>query len=404
MEFLPPSGVQAMLLYAVIGLVLLLQALRWRQLPLRLFLPFIVFSVAVLRTQRLILPFAIVAMPYLAHLLSESAALRRVFSHRKTVILLPLTWAILYLLVIRPDPLYRPGVGVYEGFHPKKVFELMLERVPRQNIYNDMRFGGGMLWWVYPEFKPFIDGRCEAYSLEFWRDEWQPVSLGEAGWRSTFVDYDVHGALLPVRASEPDDALSVQLFRDPAWALVAFTDQCMFFLERNPVNDALIAELEYTLFWPGELRLDAITPANAGQAVAQASRAVAFDPKGLVSRTSLARAFTVAKNFEQAIPVLGALIDEGFAQDNHWGDYAYCLFMAGRIDDADAVLSLMIKREMSAGLPFYLKHFVLLKRGDGPGARAMLEKALLVSPGNPQYTKALQSLGPTGPTRQNPSP
>ncbi|NOY80565.1 MAG: hypothetical protein GXP31_06125 [Kiritimatiellaeota bacterium] len=233
-EFLPPSGGQAVFFYCFVGATLLLQFLVRRRVRLKLFLPFLVFAFGAARTQRVLLPFVVLAVPCMADLAARAAPVRRVLAWRSVGLwLLPALWFGLYVGTVRSDKVLQPGIGVYRGFYPLEIFDFMRAEVPRQHVYNDMRYGGGMLWWLYPDFRPFIDGRFEAYSLEFWRDVYGPVSRGQSLWPDVFRKYNIHGALLAVVNETEANSLGRQLYASPAWALVAFDDRTLLFLERT---------------------------------------------------------------------------------------------------------------------------------------------------------------------------
>ena len=404
MEFHPPAGGTTAWLYAWLGLTVLFQAWHWRRLRLGLLIPALVFGVLALRTQRAVLMFVVTATPLLAALLADTFGERRPeLSRRISVLALPLVWLALTLGPVRHDPTYRYGVGVYSGYHPRPLFTFMREHVPRQRIYNDMRYGGGLLLWLYPDFRPFIDGRCEAYSLEFWRDVYVPVSLGEASWKPVFERYDIHGALVPLPVDPATLGLAPVLLAHPEWVLVAFDDRTMFFLERTEQNAAAIERLEFHLLQPGDWNLANVTPETAVQAVAEAERAVALAPNGIFSQTALAKATMLARQYDRACELWRTLTAGGRAGPNYWRDYGYCLFMARRYDEAGEVYAHMIKKDLAPAFAWYMRHSLALRVGDKRAAAQALDYALELAPAEPIYRAAKQALAAGAPAATDPA-
>ncbi len=390
LEFLPPSGGQAVFLYCFVGVTLLLQLLARRRIKLSLFLPFLVFAFGAARTQRVLLPFVILAVPCVADLAARAGSVRRALAWRSVgVWLLPVVWVGLYAGTVRPDRVLQPGIGVYRGFYPLGIFDFMRAEVPRQHVYNDMRYGGGMLWWLYPDFRPFIDGRFEAYSLEFWRDVYGPVSRGRPLWRDVFRRYRVHGALLAVVNESGANSLGRQLHTSPAWALVAFDDRTMLFLERTEENRPVIERSEFKLLWPGDLGLAAVTHGNWEAAVQEARRALELAPESVLARTALARSWMLGGRFGQAADAYGEIVRRRAGGPNHWRDYGYCLYQAGRYDEAAKVFRRLIRRNVHPGFAAYMLHYIEVRGGDLASAARHLRLAVEKEPQNREYRSTL---------------
>jgi len=221
-EYQSPTWTFAKLFYLSLAALLVLQAFTWRSLRLRFLLPTVVFAYLACSSQRSVLAYSIVALPYAALLIShlpEIGRLRRI--KRLQPLLFPVAWAGTVLLVVLPNQWFQFGTGLYAPYYPMEMIRFIDKEVPPQNMFHSMRYAGGMLWWLYPRFRPFLDGRGDAYTPEFWQKQYFPLLQAEPGWRELLKKYDVHAAWLPIGVTREVSALAKLLFDDPQWALVA---------------------------------------------------------------------------------------------------------------------------------------------------------------------------------------
>ncbi|MBN1558436.1 MAG: tetratricopeptide repeat protein [Lentisphaerae bacterium] len=381
--------------YLSVLVLAVLQGASWRRPRWRLALPALVLAVMSMRSQRCVLFYALAMIPYAAYMLSRLSA-GGLKARTAAVALLPPVWLVAAVFFLR-DPTYRFGVGVYAGYHPEGMFRFMRETVALQNVFNHMRYGAGMLWRLYPDFRPFIDGRCEAYGKAFWRDVYLPAARGEPVWRDVFARYGVTGALLTLRHGPVGGRLARALHADPDWALVAFDDETLLFLKRTEQNAPAIAAHAFRILWPPDRTLAAVTPENAGAARREARRALAAAPGSVKARTALARACLLEGDYAAAAQAYERVI-RGARRTGaaYRRDYGYALFMAGRWREADAVFSAMIRNGDGAGFPFYMRHHAALAADKPDAARTWLEAALEREPDNAVYRAARERLREAG--------
>jgi len=259
------------------------------------------------RSQRCVLFFVVAAIPYAADMLSF---LLQRWKTRWTPIthgVLVAVWVAVTVFVFVPDPTYHFGVGLYERLHPTHIYEFMRREVQPQKLFNEMRYGAGMLWWLYPEFRPFIDGRCEAYPKTFWRDVYCRAAAGEPEWHGIFDDYDVTGALL-YTGRDGNTTLAQSLHASPEWALVAFDDDTALFLKRTDGNAAAIEANEYRLLWPGSGVFQWHGDA-ADEALSEAGRALALYPGNVYAGLVKARGLLVKGEYTAAASAYEALLN-----------------------------------------------------------------------------------------------
>jgi hypothetical protein len=145
---------------------------------------------------------------------------------------------------------------------PVAACERIAVLAPGMRLYNDVQFGGYLIWRFYPERKVFIDGRNELYTKLLPR--LGRIHTGEAPyseWRSLIRDYGIEGAIVkyqptmkgvlypPVRPGDEPvrgyRAWSAFLFPSHEWALVYFDDTALVFMRRGGPGEPWIRSAEY---------------------------------------------------------------------------------------------------------------------------------------------------------------
>jgi hypothetical protein len=159
------------------------------------------------------------------------------------------------------------GAGIASGNEPVAAGDFLERERLGNRLFNDVRFGGYLIWRGYPERRVFIDGRNEIYA------DLMPeifAALGDPGsWKGLLERYGVDAAFLryppalqkviypdggggrPVTAER---AFSSAYFPREEWALVYWDDDAMIFARRGAGNDGLIARLEYRAVHPDDWR------------------------------------------------------------------------------------------------------------------------------------------------------
>jgi len=386
-EYLPPAWATSKLFYLAVATLVVVQLVSWQRVKLRFLVPTLAFGYLACATQRSMLVFLIVAAPHAAFMLDRLATVRGEFLHWAQKTLLAPAWLAL-ALVATQDRTHPFGVGLHPAFYPASVFRFMEAEVPPQRVFNEMRFGGSMLWWLWPRFPPFIDGRGDAYPTEFWRSEYHPVLMAGAEWRALLRKHQTHAVLLPIVTAGEMPGLAKALKADPAWALVAFNESALLFLERTATNQPVVAKHEFRHLWPGDWTFANVTPDSSVPVKAEAQRALGFAPDSVFAQTALARASLVAGEFELAARLLNELTRRPGSGENYWRDLGFALTRLGRIDEAERVFSHMIREGFARGYPWFMKFHIQLQRGSGAEADRCLTEALKAEPLNPEYLAA----------------
>lgn len=255
--------------------------LRWRQVDWSDVLPFVAFAWLGCAAVRNILFFVLVAVPIAAatwepigkSIRDHFSGLGRTFhpSAMNLLLLCGMVWC--FGTRILPDTVYQYGLGLHRGFYPMAAFQLLGSRSITGNVFNEMQWGGPILWWVHPPRKVFIDGRLEAYEESFWKNTYEPLYFGDTAWEETFARYDINAALVHYGYNMPKEKmLAHRLAESKDWALVSWTEQSLLFLRRISAQEGLIRSNEFTAINPLARNLDYITPQNAPHVLRETER------------------------------------------------------------------------------------------------------------------------------------
>lgn len=384
-EYLPPSWEKMKPFYIWLASLAALQMADWRRVQLRLLLPSLAFGYLACATQRSMLVFLLAATPHAAFLLGQLAPGATGLLRRVQWGLMAPVWLAAAVCFSR-DSWSKPGVGLHLTFFPMSVYHFLDREVAPQRLFNEMRFGGSMLWWLWPKFPPFVDGRGDAYPTSFWKDEFLPILYAAPGWKEKLAAHDIHGVLLPIIDGQAP-MLAKALRTDPQWALVSFTDSALLMLERTEANRAVIARHEFRHLWPVDWTATSAMPVDAAS-LAEAERAVALAPESVFAQTAVARAAMAAGRLDRAAEMLAILTRLPNPHESHWSYYGYALFHLGKLDEAQAVFATMHRRGIAPGYAWFMRHHIALRRGDLAGADRCLTEALRLTPDSGEFNNA----------------
>jgi hypothetical protein len=399
-EYFPPSFRKHYFFWTGLLVTFLLQVITLKRLNVRLLLVNLAFAVLAIRSQRSILFYALVFAPYVTYLLNALPVTRllsvRAVGAASGVLVICCSLVLGFLII--PDRTYRYGTGLYRDYYPVEVFDFIRKQVPAQNLFHDMRYGGSVLWWLYPDFRPFVDGRGTAYSVEFWQRDYLPVISGSDRWRDVFDTYDVNAVLLWNEPAHDVGRLARALFEHPDWALVAYNDTATLFLKRTSTNQETILANEHRYVWPGDWGFSGITKEVALVALREVDRTIRRSSDSVHARTAAARICMTIGEYATAALWYEGLVGDG-AGGAYWRDYGYSLYVSGDLEKADVVFGHMAKNGMGKGFPFYMRHFIAARSGAFEDAADFLKKALELEPENDEYMDALKRLERVGPKK-----
>ena len=188
------------------------------------------------------------------------------------------------------------GWGIAPGRFPEGAV-VELERWPDLGpLYNDERFGGYLLWRLFPQRQIFIDGRNELHP-ELLRELVTSWSVAPR-WRALLdrwaidgavLSYDARGVKVMEGGAGPAEARQIAersrsslLFPSAEFALVRWDDAAMLFVRRSSERAGAIASAEYRAVDPedlaGTVQRAGADPAVRAAARVEVERALEDDP------------------------------------------------------------------------------------------------------------------------------
>ncbi len=192
------------------------------------------------------------------------------------------------------------GIGIEPDRFPVESADFIEENLPGGRLYNDVAFGGYLIWRFYPERRVFIDGRNEVHAM----------LLGEISaalddgrlWESLLDRHGIDGAVVRYRPGAvtvldaATGALSTSTFSETHfprshWALVHWDDVAMVFVRRDGPSARIAGELEYLHVRP-EAWMQTIPTMDEGadpDTIAELERTLRDDPDCRLARSLLSR-------------------------------------------------------------------------------------------------------------------
>ena len=106
-------------------------------------------------------------------------------------------------------------------------------------MYNDINWGGYLIWRLAPERKVFIDGRNLNENIHF-----KAIAVENAFegiWASILESYNVNYIIAPFRRPDGSCPRVVNaLLKDSNWTLIFFRSNSVIFIRNMPANEHII--------------------------------------------------------------------------------------------------------------------------------------------------------------------
>jgi hypothetical protein len=198
------------------------------------------------------------------------------------------------------------GLGVARDNDPSGLVDFLQRERVTGFLYNDVKFGGYLVWRRYPETQVFIDSRNEIYGdllHDIARSMQEPQT-----WKAFLERRGIEAAMLryqptlqKVLYTSPDGtqhpgerAFAATYFPQSDWAVVFWDDEGMILVRRDAAHQDVIARQEYRALHPEDWRFQwagaLIGQVPAGPILADLERKLREDPH-------CARALELQKRF-----------------------------------------------------------------------------------------------------------
>jgi hypothetical protein len=157
------------------------------------------------------------------------------------------------------------GESYFRKISPSNAVSFLERNDIGRHLFNDVKFGGYLIWKRYPAHRVFIDGRNEVY------DSLLAEVFGALGswerWEALLDRYDIDAAMLrrgqlqavqyppqspgeaPRRAMR---AFSAAYFQSSLWALVYWDDDALVFVRRGDPRHAAVLQNEFRIVNPDD--------------------------------------------------------------------------------------------------------------------------------------------------------
>jgi hypothetical protein len=265
-EWISPSFAQAPFLYlGILGAALIL-AVKERRAPYWVLLA-LVSALALRHVRTLGLFFVLLPLviaPALAgwRVFAASATFGKHATLRLQYVVVVISVALAVVVAAGPWP--RFGLGVADGYYPVGAADFVdREEIPKDRLYNDVRFGGYLIDRFFPPGQVFQDDRNEI-NEPLLREIWAIFEGSDVtAWNQLMSRFDVSAAMVryhqPLRVVTPggeslgERGFSALWFPNRDWALVYWDDVAMVLVRRESELQALVDRAEYVVIRPDDL-------------------------------------------------------------------------------------------------------------------------------------------------------
>ncbi len=109
-------------------------------------------------------------------------------------------------------------------------------------VFNNFDVGSFLIWKLYPEQKIFVDGRPEAYSVDFFEKVYKPMQENPADWEKYSELYHINYVFFDHHDITPwAQTFLGRISKDPRWPMVYLDESVVILLKRTGANQTVIS-------------------------------------------------------------------------------------------------------------------------------------------------------------------
>ena len=199
-----------------------------RILDLLLLLIFFILALSAIRN---VIIFTLIALPTFVYLLSN---LR--LSYRKGKIALVIggfVSILLFFILIDKSSTRRVGWTSFEHSR-EKALDFFIKNDIKGPIYNNLDIGSYISYRLYPNEKPFVDERPEAYPKNFLSELYSFLHTNNSYFEAVSRKMKFNSVIIANYTNNPITYVHIRnLFNSPEWKLVYLNDQIVIFVRNN---------------------------------------------------------------------------------------------------------------------------------------------------------------------------
>ncbi len=138
------------------------------------------------------------------------------------------------------------GFGVPDG--SSKAVEFIKQNNIKGPMFNNFDIGSFLIWKMYPEEKVFVDGRPEAYSVDFFEKIYKPMQENPELWQKFSEQYKINYVIFGYQDITPwAKTFMSYISQNKNWPLVYMDSSTVIFLKKTAANEKLIQKLSFNL-------------------------------------------------------------------------------------------------------------------------------------------------------------
>jgi len=114
-------------------------------------------------------------------------------------------------------------------------------------VFNNFDIGSYLVWQLFPDQKIFVDGRPEAYPVEFFEDIYKLMQRDEKVWEEMSQKYDINYIFFAhTDMTEWSQEFLTRIAKNPEWPMVFLNDAVIIFLKDTPDNRSIVDKHKFT--------------------------------------------------------------------------------------------------------------------------------------------------------------
>lgn len=233
-------------------LILVVGIKDWKKLEVKFLLLALLFSVLGVRMIRNLSLFGLFFLPLLAVAIRDFLAVYDLQKYR-AILVKPTSRLILVGVVIsmtllisqRRLPEAWKNFGWQAAPIDLEAAQFLKDNQIKGKMFNDFGTGGYLILYLYPELRPFVDQRPEAYPADFLKNDYSVVRSNEVNWQRVNEKYDFSIIFLALAGkSQANLNFIIDRLNDPLWVPVFRNNKHLIFLRRTPANASIIAKFK----------------------------------------------------------------------------------------------------------------------------------------------------------------
>jgi hypothetical protein len=137
----------------------------------------------------------------------------------------------------------RVGIGLEEA--NGAAAEFFLREKIQGPIFNNFDVAGYLVYYLFPDYRAFVDNRPEAYPAAFFTDVYFPMQSDEEKWAAISRHYGFNVIVFNYRErSVQGEQFIIRRVLDPLWAPVFFDKDIIILAKRDGPNQPVVQKYE----------------------------------------------------------------------------------------------------------------------------------------------------------------